>query len=1617
MCRTLGRLLWLFPFTLLVLFAATNGVSGQCTPTTPVANFTQNKDSVVCSGTAIEFYSNASAYKPAYSWDFGNSQSSTDTSSQDTVSYTFINTGTTNRIYHVFLLVIDSCGNLDSSSQNIYVTPALSVNFTIPNGTYACDSLPVSFTNGSSGTALSYSWNFDDPASGSANTSTSANPTHRFDIGTGLDTFFIKLVVSDSCGRSDSITRQLIVSPNPQANFTYTDSLCAGTMAFSNTSSGTGVSYVWNFGDPNSGSANTSTQSSPNHLYDTTGSGYISFPVKLIVTNVYGCKDSLTKNRYVRRGPDATVDDFTNSPPFTQCSTTSSFLLTIDNSSTTSNNVNYYIDWGDSSGLDTLTNFSQDTHTYYGYGLRKLVVRVIDNVGCSKSDTFSVFNGSNPSGGLASPGSTINLCSPIQLGFPLTSVANNPSGTTYTLSVNDGSNPVVYNHPPPDTIYHTFTNGSCGTSTSGSPIYNNAFSVTLTITNPCGFTASSILPITISGKPNAEIYSTHDTACIYSDLVTLRDSSFGATYVQQTNPPGNFTCDTVPLRRWRIDRPTSDYQLVSGYLGGTNFNLNTTVSATGNGSTSLDLRFTDTGRFVISLLSGYPSGQKCGYDSTAIIIYVVDTVVAGFNFSLNPANGCVNNSFTPTNTSVGPVQSYLWTVNPATGFSFQSGNQYSATPTLRFTEAGVFTVNLKVFGFCNDDDTLTTITIRSRPEVTLKADTSYCGPQTLNFANALHVPAIDTNYSSITAYRWRIMGGAISFTGGTDSTSHFPQVQFLDTGYYTVVFTASNACGESVTDTQKIYMRPIPRINGTLTTVSACPGDSIYPPTLISNPPGASFTWTNSNTAIGLGASGSGQIPDFLAAANFTGSTRNALVLITSSLNGCVYVADTLQIAVKPEPVATAISDIIVCPGETVSIPAFVSSPTGASFSWTNSNDSIGLGTSGSGNISSFTAPANNGTSAISGTIRYTPTLNGCVGEPDSFVVSIRTRPTMVALVDTIICPDITFQYPGFNSTPSGASFTWYNSNPAIGLSDSGTGNLASFTSFHNTTASNASAQIRVIPNYNVCIGFADTFTIQVRPAPQIQPTNDTSVCPLDTVFIPAFSASPSGSTFSWTNSSTTTGLAASGTGNITAFPAAANPGGSNFVSQVRVLPSLNACVGYADTFLITVKPSPVSVNMSDLSACPGDTLAFSAFSSTPTGASFVWTNTNAGIGLGSGASGNLPAFVADTNSTGSNRTGLIRYTSSLQGCTGETDSFTITVKPTPVMVAQADVEVCTWETISVANFNSSPAGSTFAWTNSNTAIGLSASGSGNISNYTAPANTSGTVRIGQVRVIPALNLCQGPEDTFEIRILPQPTANAGTEDTLCNGQSTQIGQSAQAGESYSWSSIPAGFTSSSASPQVSPSVSTSYILLVYDSSTTCLQRDTVGILVNPILTNTGIGSDQLICAGQTPNALTGNTPSGGNASYVYQWQQSTDSSSWTNISNANASSFSPGTLQVNTHYRRLVVSGPCSDTSNVVRVIVLPGISNNFITGTDSICAFFAPDTLQGSSPAGGSSSYTYSWQSTSDTTQSASTIGGATGQDYFPGTLSSSTYFRRVVSSGACSVPGNWVEIRVKP
>ena len=160
---------------------------------------------------------------------------------------------------------------------------------------------------------------------------------------------------------------------------------------------------------------------------------------------------------------------------------------------------------------------------------------------------------------------------------------------------------------------------------------------------------------------------------------------------------------------------------------------------------------------------------------------------------------------------------------------------------------------------------------------------------------------------------------------------------------------------------------------------------------------------------------------------------------------------------------------------------------------------------------------------------------------------------------------------------------------------------------------------------------------------------------------------------------------------------------------------------------------------------------------------------------------------------------------------------------------------------------------------------------------------------------------------------------------------------------------------------------------------------------------------------GATGGSCTGN--------FTYQWQKSTDSVNFTDISGATNLSLT-NTPSQNTYFRRKVV---CTSNyyTDTVLVALYPYFSPGTISNpnTDSIAWNTEPQILTGTEPTGGIDSvYKFKWEISINGTDFSEIENGAEGRDYQPFALAESRYFRRRVSNGITTRYSNIVFVKVK-
>lgn len=186
-----------------------------------------------------------------------------------------------------------------------------------------------------------------------------------------------------------------------------------------------------------------------------------------------------------------------------------------------------------------------------------------------------------------------------------------------------------------------------------------------------------------------------------------------------------------------------------------------------------------------------------------------------------------------------------------------------------------------------------------------------------------------------------------------------------------------------------------------------------------------------------------------------------------------------------------------------------------------------------------------------------------------------------------------------------------------------------------------------------------------------------------------------------------------------------------------------------------------------------------------------------------------------------------------------------------------------------------------------------------------------------------------------------------------------------------------------------------------------------------PVIKNNIVSiSDDVICSGETPVGIEGSSPTDGDGSYSYTWQDSTKANPvWTDIAGyikTASDDYQPPPLTDTVRYRRIVYSSACSDISKSIKIIVHKPVTDFAIINADTtICSGSDPNILRATAAAGGAGPGTYSYQWFSRTVSSSynqvantGTGNTGTGLNYNPLPLTGTTVYKRQTSSGACIV-----------
>jgi hypothetical protein len=253
--------------------------------------------------------------------------------------------------------------------------------------------------------------------------------------------------------------------------------------------------------------------------------------------------------------------------------------------------------------------------------------------------------------------------------------------------------------------------------------------------------------------------------------------------------------------------------------------------------------------------------------------------------------------------------------------------------------------------------------------------------------------------------------------------------------------------------------------------------------------------------------------------------------------------------------------------------------------------------------------------------------------------------------------------------------------------------------------------------------------------------------------------------------------------------------------------------------------------------------------------------------------------------------------------------------------------------------------------------------------------------------------------------LLPTPTVSVSpTSIIVTPGKTTTLTVSGNA-DSYLWTPSTALSATTGTTVDATPSSSITYKVTGTRTVGNCTSTATVNVTVVTNLVAGSISSDQTICSGTAPAGFTSISATGGSDVIQYQWQQSADNISFTDITGATAETYNASALTQTTYYRRKAFTTSDADEfTNSIKVDVLASVGGT-VNGSAAVCSGTNNAILN----LTGKSGNVIKWQSSvvADFSSGVTDISNTTTSLNLQNLVGNGArYYRAVVQSGSCAV-----------
>jgi PKD repeat protein len=490
--------------------------------------FTQDNTSG-CHGIVVNFTNQSTAAATLFEWDFGDGGSS---SSQNAL-HTFENMELVNADYSVRL--VSTTPNLcrDTSYQTIQVHPYIHSEFSVDEF-QGCAPFTVVLQNAAEGAISSYDWDWGDGSPSSV--SGAPIQTHPYqNTGPAAVVNYLTLIVENADGCADTMIRNITVFPEVTSQFTQDKITGCNQLqvGFTNQSSASATSFLWEFGDGGS-----SDQVNPGHLFHNFVIRDTTFTSRLISVTDEDCRDTSQVDITVYSYVDA---DFT----FSQGTACTPFDVTFNNSSV--GGISYNWDFGDGSDT-TVSNNNPVIHRFSNPSTttpvtNQVVLTVLNSQNCPSSKTKDI--NVQPVVVSAFTADIAEGCHPLNVNF-----------------TNSSTGAIVYNWD--------FTNGQTSNQSDPSTLFVNfglndtTYNVRLMATNVQTCRDSFFVPILVHPFVDADFAIEYVSQCSPASVNFNNLSVNGQQYDWTFDGTPHVTTSTLPINRQFTNSSTNateNYQI------------------------------------------------------------------------------------------------------------------------------------------------------------------------------------------------------------------------------------------------------------------------------------------------------------------------------------------------------------------------------------------------------------------------------------------------------------------------------------------------------------------------------------------------------------------------------------------------------------------------------------------------------------------------------------------------------------------------------------------------------------------------------------------------------------------------------------------------------------------------------------------------------------------------------------------------------------------------------------------------------------------------------------------------------------------------------------------------